>query len=119
MVWLVAILAQSGDLSFEFLERNRHIIYPALGILVVVLLGAAVFAAWKTPELAGAEKARVKGEIIRAMRQNIGWITAAELAEILELETHTVAKLLSELKEDDVVVSAMIENLVHYRLRSV
>jgi len=119
MAWLAtfALFAQDSAVNLDFLERNRHIIYPAVGVLVIILLGASVISAWRTPKVAGAEKARLKGEIIRAMRQNIGWITAAELAGLLELDTHTLAQILTEMKTDEVVVSAMIENLVHYRLR--
>ena len=115
----LAILAQDSSVSLEFLERNRHIIYPAVGVLVIILLGASVLSAWRTPKVAGAEKARLKGEVIRAMRQNIGWITAAELAKILEIETHTMATILDEMKAEDVVVTATMKSLVNYRLRGV
>ena len=104
-------------MDFTLLEEYGHIVFPALGILVVVLLGAAVVSAWRNPEMDGAEKARLKGEIIRQMRQNIGWITAAELAEKLGIETHTVAMLLEEMKDDGILVTGMIENLLHYRLK--
>lgn len=115
----LALLAQENTVTLDFLERNRHIIYPAVGVLVIILLGASVLTAWRTPKVADAEKARLKGEMIRAMRQNIGWITANELAQALEIETHTAAAVLAEMKDDDVVVSATIENLVHYRVRGV
>ncbi|RMG20264.1 MAG: winged helix-turn-helix domain-containing protein [Deltaproteobacteria bacterium] len=104
-------------MDFGFLEEYGHIVFPVLGILVLVLLGAAVVAAWRNPEMDGVEKARLKGEIIRQMRQNIGWITAAELAERLDLDAHTVAVLLEEMREDGVVVTGMMENLLHYRLK--
>ncbi|MDF1563910.1 MAG: hypothetical protein P1V51_12755 [Deltaproteobacteria bacterium] len=114
-----ALLVQEGGFDLDFLERNRHIIYPAVGVLVIILLGASVISAWRTPKVEGAEKARLKGEVIRAMRQNIGWITAAELAERLDVDLALVVQILTEMKEEDVVVSATIQNLVNYRLRGI
>ncbi len=103
--------------SFEFLAQHKHIIYPVLALLVIVLLIAAVANAWKTPEIAGAEKARLKGEIIRFMRKHIGWATAAEVGKGLEVETQVAATLMQEMKEDGLLVTAMMDSLLHYRLK--
>ena len=88
-------------------------------MLVIVLLGASIVSAWRSPKVEGVERARLKGEVIRAMRQNIGWITAGELAEILKTDPHAMAKLLEEMKEDGVLVSALLQSLIHFRLKGV
>lgn len=119
MLTRLVLVAQASGSPFEFLEKNSTIIYPALALLVLVLLVAGVAHAWKTPELVGAEKAQVKGEVIRLMRSHIGWITATEVGEHLELDPHTAATLLDEMKGDGLLVSAMIDNLIHYRIKGI
>jgi hypothetical protein len=103
--------------SFQFLTQHKQIIYPALALLVLVLLVAAVLNAWKSPEIAGAEKARLKGEIIRFMRKHIGWATAAEVGAGVEVETQIAATLMQEMKDDGLLITAMMDNLLHYRLK--
>ncbi len=109
------LLADSG--RWDFIEQNSRILLPLLALLMVVLLVASVINAWKTPEIAGAEKARLKGEIIRTLRSHIGWMTAQEVAEKLDIETHTAASLMDEMKRDGVLVSGTIESHIHYRVR--
>ena len=109
------LLADSSRL--DFIEQNSRILLPLLALLMIVLLAAGVVHAWKTPEIAGAEKARLKGEIIRTLRSHIGWMTAQEAAERLDIETHTVASLMDEMKRDGVLVSGTIESRIHYRVR--
>jgi len=114
----IALLAQAGGTSLSFLEQYQHILYPTLALFVLVLLGASVVSAWRSPKLEGVEKARLKGEVIRAMRQNIGWITAPELAESIPgSDSHAMAKILEEMKQDGVLISAMMENKIHFRLK--
>jgi hypothetical protein len=112
---LPSLLADAG--RWEFIEQNSRILFPLLAVLLVVLLGAGVMSAWKTPELVGAEKAKLKGEIIRSLRSHIGWMTAQEIGEALDIETHTAATLMEEMKKDGVLVSGTIENRIHYRVK--
>ena len=112
---LASLVADAG--RFDFIEQNSHILFPLLALLAVVLLVGGIVHAWRTPELAGAEKARLKGEIIRTLRNNIGWMTAQEAAEKLDIETHTAASLMDEMKRDGVLVSGTMESRIHYRIR--
>ena len=111
---LILLGAEGGPL--EVLDEYGHIIYPALGVLVIILLAASVFSAWRAPRIEGVEKARIKGDTIRLMRKNVGWITAIEVAQHLEVDAHVAAILLNEMKDDGLLTSALIENLINYRL---
>ena len=100
------------------MEKHGGLLLPLLALLMLVLLVAGVVSAWKTPEIAGAEKARLKGEIIRTLRSHIGWMTAQEVGEALGIETHTAATMMDEMKKDGVLVSGTIDSRLHYRVRS-
>ncbi|MBX5484831.1 MAG: hypothetical protein IRZ16_23660 [Myxococcaceae bacterium] len=89
----------------EFLERNTHIIYPALGVLVVVLLAVGILQAWRTQDLDGLAKAEYKREIILEIRRQVGGVTAEALSRAIGLETFKLLRLLEEMQRDGLLVS--------------
>ncbi len=111
------MLADAGWV--DIIDEHAGILLPALAITTIVVLVAGVIHAWKTPEIAGAARAHVKGEIIRLLRNKLGWMTAQQVGEKLGLETHTAATLLEEMKRDGIVVSGILEERTHYRLKGV
>lgn len=87
------------------LERNSHIIYPALAVLVVALLVLGILEAWRSQDLDGLQKVELKREIILELRRQIGGASAETLARAIGLESFKTVKLLEELQRDGIVVS--------------
>lgn len=90
---------------FEFLEKNSHIIYPALGVLVVVLLALGILQAWRSQDLDGLAKAEFKREIILEIRRQLGGVSAESLARTLGLETFKMLRILEEMQKDGLLQS--------------
>jgi hypothetical protein len=90
---------------FEFLEYNAHIIYPVLAILVLVLLIAGIFQAWRAQDLDGLQKAEFKREIILELRKQMGGMSAESIARSVGLEPFKLVKLLEEMQKDGIVGS--------------
>ncbi len=89
----------------EFLEQNSHIIYPAIGLLVLVLIAAGILQAWKTQDLDGLAKAELKREIILEIRRQMGGVTAEDLSRAVGLEPFRMNRLLEEMQQDGVLIS--------------
>jgi hypothetical protein len=100
---LAAILEHAGYI--DVLERNNHIIYPALAILVVALLVAGILEAWRTQDLDGLAKVELKREIILELRRQIGGASAEALARAVGLESFKTVRLLEELQRDGIITS--------------
>ena len=89
----------------ELLERNSHIVYPALAVLVVVLLVLGILQAWRSQDLDGLQKVELKREIILELRRQIGGASAETLAKAIGLESFKTVKLLEELQRDGILIS--------------
>jgi hypothetical protein len=81
----------------EFLEDNTHIIYPGIAIIVVTLIALAVIGAWRTEDMDGIQKAEVKREIVRALRQDIHGVTVERLSKTLGVPSLRLIRLLEEM----------------------
>jgi len=103
--------------AFEFLEANGHFVFPMLALFVVASLAISVMKAWRAPELAGIQKAELKGEIIRFLRNRLVWTTAADVASHLSIDPHTAGGLMRELREDGLVHESSIEGTLCFRLK--
>ena len=89
----------------ELLERNSHVVYPALAVLVVALLVVGILEAWRSQDLDGLQKVELKREIILELRRQIGGASAETLARAIGLESFKTVKLLEELQRDGIVIS--------------
>ncbi len=89
----------------EFLEQNSHIIYPVLGVVVLVLIAAGILSAWKSQDLDGVAKAELKREVILELRRDMGGTTAEHLAKATGLEPFRMNKLLEEMQRDGILMS--------------
>ena len=90
---------------FELLEQNTHIVYPALAILVLVLLVAGILQAWRTQDLDGLQKAELKREVILVLRRETHGASVEILAKEVGLASLKLVKILEELQVDGIVLS--------------
>lgn len=90
---------------FEVLERNSHIVYPALAVLVTLLLVAGILQAWRTQDLDGLAKVELKREIILELRRQMGGVSADRLSQAVGLENFKTVKLLEEMQRDGILIS--------------
>ena len=90
---------------FELLEQNTHIIYPALAILVLVLLVAGILQAWRTQDLDGLQKAELKRALILVLRRDTHGAPVEVLAKEVGFASLKLVKLLEELQRDGIVIS--------------
>ena len=104
----------------EMLEQNSHIIYPALAVLVLVLLVAGILQAWKTQDLDGLQKAELKKEIVVHLRQEIGGAPAEQLARQVGIAPIKLVRLLEEMQKDGILLShTNTQRLTIWRLKGV
>lgn len=90
---------------FEWLEKNSHIIYPALAILVLTLLVGGILQAWRTQDLDGLQKAELKREIVQQLRIETHGSPAEHIARKVGLEPIKLMKLLEEMQRDGLISS--------------
>lgn len=82
----------------EVLEENTHVIYPAIAVLVVVLIALGVVSAWRTEDIDGIKKAEFKRTLILELRRELHGVTAEQLAKAVALPNLKVLKLLEEMQ---------------------
>ncbi len=90
---------------FELLEKNTNVIYPALAILVLVLLVAGILQAWRTQDLDGLQKAELKRNVILVLRREMHGAEAELLGREMGITVLKLVKILEELQNDGIVVS--------------
>lgn len=105
---------------FEMLERNTHIVYPALAVLVLVVLVAGILQAWKTQDIDGLQKAELKREIILELRRDTLGYSVESLARMVKLEPLKLVRLLEEMQGEGIVTSVTnTQRLTTWRLKGV
>jgi hypothetical protein len=105
---------------FELLERNTHIVYPVLAVLVLVVLVAGILQAWKTQDLDGLQKAEFKREIVLELRRDTLGYSVENLARKVKLEPLKLVRLLEEMQTEGVVISVTnTQRLTTWRLKGV
>lgn len=98
----------AGDTSpkyFEWLEANSQVLYPAIGLLVLVLVLLGILQAWRAPKLSGASLLELKREILLHLRKEMGGCSADVLAKVVALDSFKVMKLLEEMQNEGMVRS--------------
>lgn len=105
---------------FEMLERNTHIVYPVLAVLVLVVLVAGILQAWKTQDLDGLQKAGFKREVILELRRDTLGFNVETLARKVKLEPLKLVRLLEEMQREGIVMSVTnTQRLTTWRLKGV
>ena len=92
---------------FEMLERNSHIVYPSLGLLVLALVALAIVQASKAQDMDGAVKAEFKKLIIDELRRYPAGLDTPELADLTGLERSKLVRLLDQMLQEGALVSHM------------
>jgi hypothetical protein len=128
-VLIAMLLLQSGAKTadsaaspeyFELLEKNTHIVYPVLAVLVLVVLMAGILQAWKTQDLDGLQKAELKREIILELRKDTLGSSVEGLAKVIKLESFKLVTLLEEMQKDGQVISVTnSQRITTWRLKGV
>ncbi len=90
---------------FELLERNSHIVYPALAVLVLGLVMLAIIQASRAQEMDGAAKAEFKKLIVDELRRHPAGLDTPELVAAMGLEHGKLVRLLDQMQQDGVLVS--------------
>lgn len=90
---------------FELLERNSHIVYPLLALLVVMLLVMGILQFWRAHDMDGLAKVELKREIIIELRKQMGGASAEELARAVGLAPLTTVRLLEEMQKEGILAS--------------
>ncbi len=96
----VSALSDSGS---EFLENNQRVIYPAIAVLVLLIIAIAVLAAWRSDDLNGVQKAELKREIIRELRREVHGTTADRLAQAVGTRSFRLLKVLEEMQDEGIL----------------
>ena len=100
--------ASSVDPSyFELLERNSHIVYPSLALLVLALVTVALVQASKAQDMDGAVKAEFKKLILDELRRYPAGLDTPELADVTGLERGKLVRLLDQMLQEGALVSHM------------
>ena len=90
---------------FEMLERNSHIVYPALGMVVLGLITAAILQAAKAQDMDGAVKAEFKKLIVDELRRYPAGLETPALAVATGLDRSKLVRLLDQMQQDGVLIS--------------
>jgi hypothetical protein len=105
---------------FELLEKNTHIVYPVLAVLVLVLLMAGILQAWKTQDLDGLQLAVLKREIVLELRRETWGASVDNLARKMKLDPLKLVNMLEQMQKDGVVISTTdTKRLTTWRLKGV
>src|SRR5262245_20092511 len=94
----------SAPQYFEIHEKNTHIVYPVLAVLVLVVLVAGILQAWKTQDLDGLQKAEFKREIVMQLRIDTYGVSVEDLAKRVKLEPFKLVRLLEEMQTEGVTI---------------
>lgn len=105
---------------FEMLEKNTHIIYPVLAVLVLVVLMAGILQAWKTQDLDGLQRAELKREIVIELRKDTFGCSVEQLARRIKMDPLKLVNLLEAMQKEGVVMSTTdTKRLTTWRLKGV
>lgn len=90
---------------FELLERNSHIVYPALAVVVLGLITAAILQASKAQDMDGAVKVEFKRLIVDELRRYPAGLETPALAAATGLDRSKLVRLLDQMQQDGVLIS--------------
>jgi hypothetical protein len=91
----------------EMLEQNSHIVYPALGILTLLVVVAGIFQAWKSQDMDGLSKNEFKRAIVNELRRNLSGLSGEMIARAVGLDRLKTVRLLEQMQQEGMVNSYM------------
>ena len=89
----------------DFVDHNAVYLYPALAVVVFLLMTGGILQAWKSNELAGLERAEFKREIVIELRRQVTGATAEAIARHFKLELFQTVSILEEMQRDGLLTS--------------
>jgi hypothetical protein len=102
----------------DLLEQNSHIVYPALGIITLLLVVVGILQAWKSQDMDGLTKNQFKRAIINELRSNLSGLPGEVLARAVGLDRLKTVKLLEQMQQEGMVISYMSSNqMMLWRVR--
>ena len=105
---------------YDFFEKHGPVLYPAMGIFVVLAMVLTVLASLKDQEISGLEKAKMKQALLDHLRAGVGGSTAEELAQAIHLDRLKAARLLEEMQADGLLQSYVnTQRLTVWQLKGV
>ncbi len=90
---------------FELLERNSHIVYPALGLLVLGLVALAIVQTAKNQDLDAATRTLAKRRIVEELRRFPAGLETPELARSVGLERGKLVQILNQMVEEGLLLT--------------
>lgn len=90
---------------FDLLERNSHIIYPVLGLLVLALVAMALIQASKAQDMDGAVKTEFKKLIVDELRRYPAGLETPDLADVTGLDRGKLVRLLDQMQQEGALIS--------------
>jgi hypothetical protein len=103
---------------FDLLEQNSHIVYPALGVITLLLVVAGIFSAWKSQDMDGLTKNEFKRSIVNELRRNLSGLPGDMIARAVGLDRLKTVRLLEQMQQEGLVNSYMSSNqMMMWRIR--
>ncbi|CAM4074304.1 hypothetical protein [Corallococcus soli] len=102
----------------EVLEKNSHILYPAIAVVTLALIAWGILSAWRTQDLDGVQKNEFKRAIINELRRQISGMPGDLLGKTIGLDRLKTNRLLEEMQTEGLVLShTNSERLTVWRVR--
>ncbi len=102
----------------DVLEQNSHIVYPALGVLTLMLVLVGIFQSLKSQDMDGITKDQFKRAIIHELRSNLSGLPGEIIARAIGLDRLKTVRLLEQMQQEGMVTSYMSSNqLMLWRMR--
>jgi hypothetical protein len=89
----------------EQLETNTHLVYPAVAVLVLILIGLGILQAWRSEDMDGLQKAELKREVIRELRREVHGLTADAISKAVGVPSLKLLRVLEEMQRDNILES--------------
>jgi hypothetical protein len=89
----------------ELIERNTHLLYPALAVLVVVLISFGIISSLRSDDITGIKKAEMKREIIKELRREVYGMTVELLSKNTGIDRNRMIQVLEEMATERLVES--------------
>jgi len=89
----------------ELLENNTHLVYPALAVLVLVLISLGILQAWRSEDMDGLQKAELKRDVIKELRREVHGLSADALSKAVGIPSLKLLRVLEEMQKDNILES--------------
>lgn len=89
----------------ELLENNTHLVYPALAVLVLLLIALGILQAWRSDDMSGLQKADLKRDVIRELRREVHGMSADALSKAVGVPSLKLLRILEEMQNDKILES--------------